>query len=163
MTRPIIIVLLSISTVFLSNCKNPSVHEGLPALYPCKITIIQDRKPLEGATVSFRSEEGNIHWIISGLTNANGVAEMQTHMRYNGVPAGHYKVTVSKNIPESLNTDVSQMGKNTDISASPIPITFRYINAKFDSFKTTPLEINVSKTEGDAETFDVGNPVKEKI
>ena len=71
---------------------------GMPKLYPATITVTyDDGKPLDSATVVFQPTtpfESGRHWVIAGITNAEGQADVYTQVEYKGMPAGKYNVTV---------------------------------------------------------------------
>lgn len=64
-------------------------------LIPVSITITQKGNPLEGATVSAISSDGQGH-SSSATTNASGVAVMFTPAKGAGVLPGEYNVAVKK-------------------------------------------------------------------
>ncbi len=70
-----------------------------PPLAPAKGKVVMDSKPVEGAMVTFISEDGSV--TASGVTNASGEYEIsvsQGGKSYPGAPVGKNKVTVSKQV-----------------------------------------------------------------
>jgi hypothetical protein len=64
---------------------------GGTKLYPVEGVVTLDGEPLEGATVTFQSE----NTIAAGLTSASGKFRLITNGQ-EGAPAGTYKVVVKK-------------------------------------------------------------------
>lgn len=128
--------------------------EGMPKLVPCSISITQDNKPLEDATVMLVSE--GLTWTVGGTTDHSGVAKIYTHGTYPGAPVGNYKVVVSKQIVESVD--------NIEVSASVVVsggVAHEYVAEEFRSADTTPLTLEIKgKT---SESFDVGAAVDETV
>lgn len=60
---------------------------------PVSITITQKGSPLEGATVTLLSADGNS---TSGLTDSSGVATMETIEGWKGALPGEYGVSIKK-------------------------------------------------------------------
>jgi hypothetical protein len=74
----------------------PPPPEGLPQLYPCKISVTFGGEKIEGVTVSLVSKDPNFKWRSGGKTDKNGVAELRTSFAYLGVPEGIFTVAFSK-------------------------------------------------------------------
>ncbi len=56
-----------------------AVPDGMPELYPVVVSVVQDGKPLEGASVQLIPADAiNARWACGGCTNANGEAEIAT-------------------------------------------------------------------------------------
>ena len=74
---------------------------GMPATFPCKITIVNGGTPQVGYDVSLYSVTGNGSLSISARTNSSGVANIKTQLTdyvAQGAPEGTYKVTVEKHL-----------------------------------------------------------------
>ena len=56
----------------------------MPEPYPTVITIIQDGKPLEGASIVLASANGPNTWSASAVTDATGKASLKTLSKYDG-------------------------------------------------------------------------------
>lgn len=163
MMKTRVIFLLSIVVFAIPvGCNNgPARPDGLPPLQPCKFSVIQDGKPLAEAVVKLVSVDKSSNWIISGRTDATGVAKMTTQMSFDGVPEGKYKVLVSKYVTEGApqTVPVNETDQPQETLSYP---TYSHIPGEFDSFDKTPFEITVSKGKNE-ETFDVGKAVRIEI
>jgi hypothetical protein len=146
--------------LILNGCSQ-SIHEGLPPLYPCSITVIQDGKPLDGANVSLIRQDGEATWIVCGITNSSGVAKIQTQMRYSGAPEGKYNVRISKTVSEGQPKLVPSDDAEQPLSIGDIPSYF-VIDPKYDNVNTTPFEISVTNGKN-KKSFDVGQSIKQPV
>jgi hypothetical protein len=144
----------------LNGCSQ-SIHEGLPPLYPCSITVIQDGKPLTGANVSLVRLDGEPRWVVCGITNSSGVATIQTQMRYSGAPEGTYKVRISITVSEGQAKLVPSGDVEQPLSVGDIPSYF-VVDPKYDHFNTTPFEISITNGKN-KESFDVGQSIKQPV
>jgi hypothetical protein len=87
MSRMMLLAVVFCSLVALSGC-------GGPKLVPVEGVVLLDGKPVEGATVTFISEDGKNSF--SGSTDATGHFDLQSGEKHGAFP-GNYKVTVVKN------------------------------------------------------------------
>ena len=115
----------------------------MPPLYPCTLTFTQQGVPLTEASIVLHSDS---KWAVSGKTNEKGEAKLVTSGFYDGVPAGTYKITVTKFVVVENETTGATM-KRTDV-----------MEKQFKKAETTPLEITIGKS-GNNQTFDVGKAV----
>ena len=144
----------------MTGCSHRPVHEGLPNLSSCSITITQAGQPLEGAVVTLTPKEGNAQWIVGGRTDVKGVAKILTQMKYSGAPAGNYKVRISKTVTEF---GPPAPPKSEDQEGDTPSTTFTLIPLKFDDVRETPHEITITDGGKNTAAFDVGAAVREKI
>lgn len=73
-----------------------------PKTYPCTITVTKGGQPYEGVTVLMSRTENHGAWAVSGMTDASGVAVIETSWTKaasKGAPEGKFKVTASKAAP----------------------------------------------------------------
>src|SRR5690554_1323859 len=73
-----------------------SLPPGMPELHPVKLEFTQAGVPLAGAAVQLVPLDATSRWVSGGGTDALGIAIPHTHGTYPGVPAGKYKVCVTK-------------------------------------------------------------------
>ncbi|MCL2118665.1 MAG: carboxypeptidase-like regulatory domain-containing protein [Planctomycetaceae bacterium] len=143
----------------------PQKPEGMPPLYPCSITIIQDETPLAGAVVSLISPDGDGKWSSSAQTDEKGVAKLITYGQFQGSPAGTYHVTVSKRVSdgEPPKPNVDENGRVLGPPTLVVPSYIELVAMEYTSSKTTPLTIEVKPAKkGNDQTFDVGKAVQMK-
>ena len=148
-----------------SGCRGPQKPEGMPPLYPCSITIIQDDAPLVGAIVSLISQTGDGKWSSSAQTDEKGVAKLITYGQFQGSPEGNYHVTVSKRISdgEPPKSNVDESGRVLGPPVIVVPSYIELVAMEYTSSKTTPLTIEVKPVKkGNDQTFDIGKAVQVK-
>jgi len=149
----------------LSGCDGEKRPAGFPPIFPCEITITQGGKPLEGALVRLMPE-GTSSWVIGGNTNASGTATIRTD-KYAGVPAGTFKVTVSKiyetptqiQKPAETGTTFAEWEAwRAAMDAEKRP-RYKHVKEEFENVDQTPLSITITKGKN-KETFDLGEAVE---
>jgi len=149
--------ILSGIVLFVIGCGGSKTPPDLPKLYPCKITVIQDNKPLEDAIIFVRHDSG---FSFAGRTDAKGVAVIKADGRWPGVPEGEHVITISKIVkptdlpaPESMFSQegrkyMEQLAKETKET----------VDLKYSDAKKSELRLKVGKKAVN-ETFDVGAAV----
>jgi hypothetical protein len=90
------ILILLVCFVGQSCRRLPPPPEGLPQLYPCKISVTFGGEKIEDVTVSLVPKDPNVKWRSGGKTDENGVAELRTSFAYKGAPEGVFTVAFSK-------------------------------------------------------------------
>ncbi|MCF0233891.1 MAG: carboxypeptidase regulatory-like domain-containing protein [Thermoguttaceae bacterium] len=136
--------------------------DGMPDLVPVKLTITQEGKPLAEAEIGFYNSE-NARWGVGGIADENGVTKIRTYGKYEGAPAGKYKVTVSK---------IRDDGKAEMEGLSPLdpkygelrqkyPL-FYLVPAKYRDEAETPLEIEIG-TKKVEQTIDIPESCEEPV
>jgi hypothetical protein len=134
--------------LFAAGC-GQKMPDGMPPLYPCKITVLRDGQPLSATEVKiYPVEKPAKDWSTAGITGQNGIIDMYTNGNYRGVPAGKYKVVVVKETVEDEGK-IYYYRVNT-------------VDMQYSSAETTPLEIEVTK-RGITQTFEVGAAVQVRI
>jgi hypothetical protein len=125
--------------------------EGMPPLYPCKITITQEGKPAVNASVILHpTVQGDKYWAISSSSDMNGVTVMSTNGKYKGIPAGTYKITVEKLQKEPLGDKGYYM--------------IDLIDPQYRTLEKTPLEIEVTASRsGNVFSFELGKEGQTRI
>ncbi|MDR1492825.1 MAG: hypothetical protein LBT05_08895 [Planctomycetaceae bacterium] len=156
--RKILLIVLLTTIVGCSPNNKPS---DLPPLYPCTIAIKQDDLPLTEAAVELLPIPPTVaKYRAASITGTDGKASMTTY-GFSGVPAGKYKVVISKNIQDDL-----VYGDNPSTGQKEIVSFQKYatVESKYSSTETTPYEIEITGKKKKAEhIFDVGKSVKIKI
>ena len=132
-------------------CSKQLKPDGFPPLHPVSIRIIQDGKPLNGATVSlWHNDETQQKWGIFAETDSDGKAVFVTHGTFYGAPEGEYHVVVTK-----LEDVVVKRTADDAIIDSYTLVEEQYVDRT-----TTPLRIRVQKKGKNYEEFNVGQPVR---
>jgi len=92
---------LLLGFVCLTGC-GPEYPADWPKTHPCSITVTQAGQPQEGVTVVLARIENHGSWAVSGITNASGIAEIETSWTKaatKGAPEGTFTVTLSRAMP----------------------------------------------------------------
>ena len=146
-----------LAILLTTGCGGPKKPAGFPDLIPCTITVTQENAPVSGVTVRLipKEEEANTKWPSLGLTDESGEAEIMTYGKFAGVPAGNYRIVLTK-IEEEGRVEYDETKPNQTIP--PIK-QFSLIDVKYTKKDTTTLELNIEK-KSVKETFDVGKPVR---
>jgi len=159
------LIVWGISILFVAGC-GPQRPEGIPPLYPAKVTVMNGATPIADATV-FLVYQGRTSgsWSVNGVTNASGVAEIATSQgewKSKGVPEGEYKVYITKRpdfepdpIPDEIKDDsdaidrfAAEQQKKMDAAPKVIPETLT-------SPAKSPLTLTVSTSGTAGLTVDV--------
>jgi len=162
----LITLLLVVS--FLIGCRS-ATPEGMPRLYPVSIEITQEGNPLEEATVTLVSDDPELgRWVPTGITNASGVAVLQTNGLYSGAPLGTYKVVIAKRVTEPHpNPELAGAERGTPEEARYDQLnrerkTFTYVEPQYSSIADTPLTIEVVAGQR-TYSVDAGKRVQEIV
>ncbi|MDR2170179.1 MAG: Ig-like domain-containing protein [Planctomycetaceae bacterium] len=135
----------------VSGCsKKPS---DFPQVYSCTITVVNNGKPIEGATVTFNYESTGAV-TVTAITDAQGIAKMQSlQLSYatNGAPAGKAKILLQKYpVIADTRTPEEKKGKTVEEREAfkqslidKINATPREIPDLFANLETTPLTIEI--------------------
>jgi hypothetical protein len=145
--------------VVLIGCKQKFPDNFPQKLVPFEVKLTHNGSPIKWAAISFLQEDGNLQYLVTAYTNANGIAKMETTMNIFsklGVPSGTYTVIIthSPTPPSRLpNTDLSKMNNtelnayykkiDAEIAAMPHPVP-----KEWDNLKTTPIKITVPEKGG---------------
>ncbi|MDR0390871.1 MAG: hypothetical protein LBH59_03115 [Planctomycetaceae bacterium] len=160
-----------ISFAFFMGC-NEKLPSNMPQLYQLTLTVIQDGKPLDKATVQLVRKDTKSQWGGTGFCDASGNAEIYTQGKYKGVPAGIYSIIVTKYFTEPSKYEGQPIpDPKKDLTAyedwmraldSENLISYSLVELKYGSVDTTPLSIEVGKNEK-PQPIDVGKSVRLKI
>jgi hypothetical protein len=152
-----ITIALILAVISLTGCSNVSRPGDLPQLFPCTISVIQDGQPLEGAFVEFHAKDGEPKYRPTAYTGADGNAVMLTY-GFSGVPAGKYKVTISKLVDDDFVYRTDEAGIQVIVSSN----TYRLVESRYSDPATTPHEIEITGKKMPPVSFDVGKVVRIK-
>jgi len=164
---------LIFSIGMFSGCSGPSGPPGMPPLHPTTVVITQEGQPLANAVVSAICAEGS-QWSAVGLTDSGGRARLFVYGQHDGVPAGSFKILVTK-IEEEVSPEVA-LGPEPDPRADRLawlqwererarhvparpPDSFDVVEAIYARAETTPLTIDIVRGRNEF-TFDVGGTVR---
>jgi hypothetical protein len=130
---------------------SPTRPAGMPNLTPCKIIVTMEGKPVEAVTVKLFSD--NLTWACTGRTNSSGVATLVTDMKYNGVPAGTYKILLTR-------IDVEKREYKGMFEEAKLPPKKQtvIIDLKYENQKETPFEIEIVDKKPASMTCEVTPP-----
>ena len=115
---------------------------------PVSVTITQKGSPLEGATVVAISSDGSGN-TASAVTDASGVATLQTPAKGAGVLPGEYQVAVTKWVEGKTIPAPSE----DDPKATTVERT-NALPAKYATHATSGFILTVGK-KASGETFDI--------
>ena len=146
-------VCLAACCLTFAGCGGEPKPEGLPKLYPTIIQLTQDGEPIEGASVQLVSETDG-RWPIGGSTDANGSVSLSTYGKYPGVPAGKYKVLVSKTEREKVGPEPQSM---YETQAENV---YDLIDPVYSRAGTTTLEVEVKPGKNSLGPFDLGAKIR---
>ena len=151
------------SVFFVVGCGGANVPKDFPKTMPYTITVVDGGKPIEGVIVRL-STTTSPNWTASGVTNASGVAELQTisgSYSRKGAPEGSYKVVMVKPlevdpallgpVPEDLPGQVVYNAKLKELQSKMTP----EVPLVYSLDDTTPVSIEIAKGKKQ-ETIDVG-------
>ena len=153
--------------MFLVGC-GEQLPPDLPKLYPTRLIIIQDDKPLEGASVNLLPKNPDSRWAAAGRTDSSGRVEFFTEGRYRGVPEGDYQVTVSKTFTEPSQYDKARpddidYATWERLAAQEKRDSYHLVDPVYDSRKSSPLELTVGAKQPKDRQIDVGQAFHELI
>ncbi|MDR1480071.1 MAG: carboxypeptidase-like regulatory domain-containing protein [Planctomycetaceae bacterium] len=152
-----------------ASCNKMPKPDGMPDLHSVKITIMQEGTPLEDAAVTLlNNDSSQSKWVVGGRTDASGVCTLKTQGKYNGAPAGKYKIIVSKTEKiesETAKQPVPQDSKAAEAYYAKISSEekfYDYVDLKYKSPNTSGLEIEITAGKNE-QTFDVGKSIKKEF
>lgn len=112
-------VLLLVGLIAVGCRRLPPPPDGLPPLYPCKITVTFGGEAIEGVAVTLIPEDPAVKWRSGGRTDANGMVELKTSFAYSGVPEGSFRVGFDKT-EDSVGKTLEEM-----MPISLFPVKYR--------------------------------------
>lgn len=140
----------------------PKLPDGFPRLYPVTLKVAQEGTPLADAVIALRASDNSMAWACGGTTDAQGMVVLWTHGKYEGAPAGKFKVMVSKFVNEGEKEMLEAADKGDFATANKIPVnSFTFVKPEYEEFEKTPIEIEITNKSRMIEV-DAGPAVKEK-
>ena len=164
------LILLACFCLCLGGCpKRQNLPDGMPQPHPTVITVIQDGKPLEGASIALIPADASNSWNAGAVTDASGKASLKTLNKYEGVVPGKYRIVVTKResdeskftSPPDQATDPQGYAKFIQDSMREKLDSYDLIDPKFGKIgnDTEVIDVVAGKNE---KTVDVGNAVRQK-
>ena len=172
MLKKRLLAVLTVSMLLLVSGCGPKLPDGMPKLYPAKVTVLyDDGTPVAGATISLIPVDAatNADWASGGTTGEDGSIELFTRGQYQGVPASQYKVTVKKGVPESGEPKREELDAESYKLAverykncsSPEPyVTYNLVDPAYGTAENTTLEMTVEAKGNNKFELKVGAPCK---
>lgn len=149
---------LALAAVVAVGCGGLKKPSDMGELGGCVVKVTQDGAPLEGADVIFHAQdEANKKYTPSGRTNEKGEAKIKTY-GFEGVPAGEYKVTVTKLVIEEGELVVAEDGSESVEGGSE----YQVVAEEYRNVDTTPLTVTITDPMKEVPTFDVGAAVEDE-
>ncbi|MDR1493920.1 MAG: carboxypeptidase-like regulatory domain-containing protein [Planctomycetaceae bacterium] len=151
--------------------------EKLPDNFPKKLAnftvkLMYENKPVEGASVSFISDDTSVGYLATAFTADDGVAQLETSVNQfskPGIPAGAYKVIVT-HIPKTSieltqqevmtlsNDELKKREDDVNKERAKLP---HPVPKNWSDLKSTPLKITIPEKGGsvmieitDSKTFE---------
>ena len=150
--------LIIICTLLVAGCgKKSNLPADFPEIHKLTITVVQEGAPLASAMISLKPVGTADKYArgCSAVTDETGVASIKTYGQ-EGVPAGKYKILVSKMHDEEGTEIEDEFGGKSVVGAK----VYSYIEKQYSDEKTTPFEIEVSKGGANSMTCDVGKATR---
>lgn len=147
------VVFLSVCLLVFPGCREKR-PEGMPDLYPCSVYVIQDGKPLSGASISFLPVEAGGRWASGGLTDENGKATVRIRGKYKGAAPGKHYLCITKTESDPLPSGTQESGK-----VSVEVDLYDLIDRKFGNIETAQI-VDVLEKKKNEWTVDVGKAVR---
>ena len=148
---------LALVAVVAVGCGKSNKPSDMGELGGCVVKVTQDGAPLEGADVIFYAQDPeNQKYTPSGRTNEKGEAKIKTY-GFEGVPAGEYKVTVTKLVIEEGTLVVAENGAESVERGAE----YQVVAAEYRDVNTTPLSVTVTDPMKEVPVFDVGAAVED--
>jgi hypothetical protein len=154
MNRLLSVLIFCFGFLGVAGCSNNNIPkpEGFPDIYPVTLTMTQEGKLLTGTTVTLVAQDQSTKWGTSGFSNTEGKIELKT-AGFIGVPAGKYKVVITKTVSEGIPTTPDESGD---------PKTYTLVEKIYTDPNTTPLTLEITPETKDV-TLEVGKAVKIRI
>ena len=150
MQRTVCVIALAASFL-AAGCNSGPRH---PPTYPVSGTVMQEGKPLAGATVVFVPAEGAVgQEAATGVTDAEGRFKLTTYSADDGANAGDYQIKVSKfdgkaptkEEQESYISYEEEQKMQFAADEKPTPPSKNLLKAKYANEATSGFTFSVKK------------------
>jgi len=149
--------------------KKQNLPDDMPKPFPTVITVIQDEKPLEGASIALIPADASNSWHAGAMTDTTGNASLKTLNQYEGVVPGKYRIIITKResdksrftSPPDQATDPQGYAKFMQDSAREKLDNYDLIDPKFGKISADTEMIDVVEGKNE-KTIDVGKAVRQK-
>jgi hypothetical protein len=162
------VVFGSLFLAALGGCRN----SGLPEVIPVTGSVTFQGKPLEGAAVTFFTNEGNLATgeLAFGTTDAQGRFRLRSQAgraeALDGAAAGEHRVTISKLIPPQGMTEAAYQQKldaekeagESGVYGAPreiVPPRVELLAEQYSNAQQTTLTASVKKGDKNDFTFEL--------
>jgi hypothetical protein len=150
---------LLFSLIFIVGCSSQKIPEGFPRkLVKFSVTILNEGKPVENASVWLYSDDSNAKYHVRATTNADGIASMETSINTyskNGVPVGTFKGTITHRpkVPSDLTKEEWQKLTPEEAEAQSKKIAvevskMKLIPSTWENLTTSPVKITIPEKGG---------------
>ncbi|QDT98886.1 DUF4198 domain-containing protein [Gimesia aquarii] len=146
----IIVLFISFGCTACSGTSEDKWTKQRPETYPVTGTVNFEGKPLEGATIVFRSSSGEPQAAV-GRSNAEGEFQLRTFEDGDGAIAGEHTVSIT-----CVKTEGPPAGANLD-EVDVVVKEVSLIPEKYGDFKKSGLSAKVSKENENVFNFDLEN------
>lgn len=163
--KSVFAVTLGVYAVLVTGCGSQR-PEGIPELFPAKVTVKEGASPIADASVFLVLQGGDSgSWAANGVTDTNGVAVINTSQgawKSKGAPAGDYKIFITKRpdieedpVPDEIREDSDAMQRFSAEQLRKLQAAPKIIPDILADPSKSPLKMSVAKG-GTAElTVDV--------
>ena len=166
MKQRLFISLLCAVVLFVAGCNGEKRPAGMPALHKTKLTFTQGGAPLADAKITlFADNAANTQWTSGGVTDSTGAIQLKTLGKFDGVPEGTYKITVTKTETEGTAEAVEvsdNVGKKPAASSGGAK-SYYLVDSKHRSAATTDFVLEVKPGTANDKAFDLGPAFRELI
>ncbi|TWT34352.1 hypothetical protein Enr8_17460 [Blastopirellula retiformator] len=134
------LVLLWSAIAVLAGCGGTASRNPGVDVFPTRVRVTYQGGPVEGARVSFNSTESQRS--ASGVTDADGIAELTTFDYGDGAILGNHQVKISKDVMETMRE-----ANPDDPTSAAVVRPKHFLPKRYGSFKSSGLTASVAQGE----------------
>ncbi|GHT36230.1 hypothetical protein FACS189427_07450 [Planctomycetales bacterium] len=157
---------LVVSITCICGCGGVPAPDELKNLVPVSVTVTDGGTPLDDVAVTLSPKTGGGAWASCGITDAKGVAVIQTtRASYTGkgAPAGDYKIMLIKGIkfpadlqPQETDQDLApQAAAAKEAKRNDFLKKNRIIPEAFENAAKSPVDLTAAPKTGATLTVDI--------